>query len=156
MGLVVTVVPTPSNIYHLYTWSQGGFAKYYPKWWYRKKKSLIFKTNNANSRLFGQLERGCLAWLPRMIFHPYFPGQTIVHGHSPLRSYSPHTFPVRSSLTFFRIVSDKVIRIIDVFYWLWDKLIIIFVTFRLLVISNISSHTDATNTAKSHIQVIAV
>ena len=33
----------------------------------QKKKSLIFKTNNANSRLFGELERGCLAWLPRVV-----------------------------------------------------------------------------------------
>ena len=30
--------------------------------WIKKKQNLIFKTNNANSRLFGELaERGCLA-----------------------------------------------------------------------------------------------
>ena len=51
--------------------------------YYTENAILIFKTNNANSCLFGELERGCLAWLPRMIFHPYSPVKTIFHGHIP-------------------------------------------------------------------------
>ncbi len=55
-------------------------------------KSLTFKTNNANSRLFGELERGCLAWLLQMIFYPIFHAQNhIPWSYSPLRSYTTHT-----------------------------------------------------------------
>ncbi len=54
----------------------------------KKKSHLIFKTNNAKSRLFGELERGCLAWLSRMTFHPILRGQNfILWSYSPLRSY---------------------------------------------------------------------
>ncbi len=39
--------------------------------WIEKKEKLdailIFKTSNANFHLFGELERGCLAWLPRVV-----------------------------------------------------------------------------------------
>ena len=65
--------------------------------WIKKTKSLIFKTNNANSRHFGDLWRGCLAWLPRMIILPNckFPGQNISWSYSPLRSYSSHTRVIR-------------------------------------------------------------
>ena len=55
----------------------GGYINallYRKNTWIKKKKSLIFKTNNANSRLFGELTR---AWLPRVVttndIPPYIP-----------------------------------------------------------------------------------
>ena len=97
---------------------QGGFSKILPEMmifakslkrmvnkcfiipkntWFKKKEKLdailIFeKTNNANSRLFWELEHGCLAWLPWMTFHPIFPSQNhIPWSYSPPHSYSLHT-----------------------------------------------------------------
>ena len=63
---------------------------------FKKNKSWIFKTNNANFRRFGELERDCLAWLPRMIFHPIFHAQNHTPwSYSPLRSYTTHTSKIR-------------------------------------------------------------
>ena len=71
-------------------------------------KILIFKANNANSYHFGELERGCLAWLLRMTFHPIFPGKTIFHGHIPaafiLHAYEGDS-PLNHMLTWYKVIS---------------------------------------------------
>ena len=93
-------------IIHIYTLHSGGFGEiYYPKWWkYPKgaargeyhhwpkkyldsKKKINLQSKHANSRLFRELERGCFAGSPRMIFHPIFPGQ--------IHFKSPHTRVIR-------------------------------------------------------------
>ncbi len=81
----------------------------------KKEKSVIFKTNNANSRLFGELERGCLAWLPRMIFHPITPYstlKTIYHGHIPRCVHIPR---IRGR---FNLRYDKYCNTVKVQIWL--------------------------------------
>ena len=63
---------------------------------YRKNTCYKYSKQTANSRPFGELERDCLTWLPRMIFHPIFHGQNnIPWSYSLVRSYSSHTSAIR-------------------------------------------------------------
>ena len=62
-----------------------------------KKKRINLQNKQCKYPPFWRsIERGCLACLPRMIFHPIFAGQNQIQwSYCPLRSYSPHTRVIR-------------------------------------------------------------